>query len=708
MSVVLGSSLNTAEAEVPLGSTFVGIDRPNWQVNATQNVPILNRFETTHARVAMDYRQSASELDDIIDLLEDDGIKPVILVEYYQYYGDLKHNQSNIRTHWYNLGRSLALRHGSKISHYTAINEPDLYLWVNNGTDVTVNDPRAIIPLNDYRAAIEGFADGVHSVNASFKVFPGGYASWLFHGDHTNRGYSSVLAPLFNDGTLDGIDIHNYNTDLGDYNRSAQILFQKAKEQSGITSDINFYCTEFNAATGNAGAKQFLTKIWDHLGLVGNSGNAKTQFAMPFSLFGQENIKSWGLAAQLNPWTPTVRAKVWEMLLPLIDGVDLELLDPLVTGTFVLRGNGKKIWVWQNRGAYSDIAGGTFPLTRIPSNASTLEVYRYDSSPNVPFRTINLDGRENRQLTNLPTDQTLLFVANSGSNQTFTDLKIDFDKASTPTEPEYLRFEVAGYSPALGYGWNNPSGILSRDRNSGGSLFRDIHMDNEEKVFLIDVANGRYRIRLFIGDKLGPKDNIDIEVEGVAVFNNVSTAPGEVKTLEFETDITDGQVSIGIHDDDAGDFWTICGIELEALSSGGPETGVWYNIRNKSHGGNRNLTADSSGSGWNVITTTNAGWWTQWRLIDAGNSYFFFRNRGHGETRNLRAANSGESWNVNSTTNALGWEQWRLIDVGGGYYNLRNKGHDGNRNLRAGNSRENWNVNTTTATLDWEQWRFVD
>ncbi|MEM6820388.1 MAG: RICIN domain-containing protein [Verrucomicrobiota bacterium] len=139
-----------------------------------------------------------------------------------------------------------------------------------------------------------------------------------------------------------------------------------------------------------------------------------------------------------------------------------------------------------------------------------------------------------------------------------------------------------------------------------------------------------------------------------------------------------------------------------------PPTGVWYKIRNLSHGGNRNLTALSSSNSWNVTTSTNTGWWTDWKLVNASSNYYYIRNRGHNGNRNLRASGSGASWNVNSSANTLEWEQWRLIDVGGGYYNLRNKGHGGVRNLRAGDSpNEQWNVNTTTSSLGWEKWRFV-
>ncbi|MEM6820673.1 MAG: hypothetical protein AAF558_01855 [Verrucomicrobiota bacterium] len=494
------------------------------------------------------------KFDRAIDLCEDFGIKPMILLNFYQSWHTIDGKPSIDQIDWYQVGRQFAQRFGARIEVYSIINEPDLCLNTQTGA---VNDSvNGRIPLTDYANAIEAFADGVHSVDSSYKVINGGFASQRFHGKFNCRGYAPALAPLFNDGTLHGLNLHNYCGDMNNNNCRPQRQFSETKRVSGITADIGYYSTEWNVDVDDASA--MLTEMWAHMGVVGTSGDSGgsvTGFAFPYNintLAPGAGGPNYGLALDLDPWVPDPRGEVIELVTDLTKDLAISKVETSNKGVIELEGAGKKMWVWQNRSNYSNIAGTSFTIQGIPSGISEIAVYRHSGLLNM----VSTGGQSDLTVTNLPQDETLMFLA-------------------------------------------DPNG------------------------------------------------------------------------------------------------------------SGGPTTGIWYHLRNKGHGGTRNLQALDSGAGWNVQTSTNTGWWTQWKLIDAESSYFFMLNRGHGETRNLRAANSGANWSVNTETTTGDWTRWRLIDLGGGYYNLRNKAHGGNRNLRAGNSGENWNVNTTTAALDWEKWKFV-
>ena len=68
---------------------------------------------------------------------------------------------------------------------YTAINESDV---------------QATIPQQAYHDALAGLADGVHAVNKTLRVVPGGFATCNSHGDAKLRGYGPAIADLLEHG----------------------------------------------------------------------------------------------------------------------------------------------------------------------------------------------------------------------------------------------------------------------------------------------------------------------------------------------------------------------------------------------------------------------------------------------------------------------------------------------------------------------------
>ena len=318
------------------------------------------------------------------------GISPVFLLEYEGSYQFLDPPQPiGSYADWFRAGAALARRfrpnggwgreHGIRdfgVSVIAAINEPDV---------------QATIPRKAYHDALAGLADGVHSIDPSIRVVPGGFATCNSHGDATLRGYGPAIADLLNDGRLDGMDLHTY------YNArwfpltkgrrfSAQSCFDRVKRALGITRNINFYATEFNIARKGAwrdektAARLFLTAIWDHLGVVRSDGRSPaTVLAFPWYLADAGDIEgpAYALAAGRSPWKPEARAKVLAMVLRLAGDMTFTALDPLQTGTYELAGKRKRLYVFQDLAGWSSKAGKSWTV-KLPGWARKAGLWAYD------------------------------------------------------------------------------------------------------------------------------------------------------------------------------------------------------------------------------------------------------------------------------------------------------------------------------------------
>ncbi|MGK7893637.1 MAG: hypothetical protein AB4372_08435 [Xenococcus sp. (in: cyanobacteria)] len=286
------------------------------------------------------------------------------------------------------------------INVYSGVNEPELVDFPITGKE-------------SYYNLLEGLADGVHAADSSLKVIPGGFVS----ADRGKKAYLKAIAPLFNNGKLDGIDLHKYvhwGQVTNKFSWTAQSRFEKAKSESGITTDINYYCTEFNSK-GNAmtepeAAKLFLTVAWDHLGVVGKSGQGVTQFALPWSLLHTtSDYPAFGMARNLETSELAPRAEVLKLMLELSQGMKFIFRDPKNTGIYILEGNNKKMWVWQNLKKWTNKPGTTFKITGIPESATELKVYGWDGLRN----TYSLSNQTSYSVSNLSTQETYMFVVSS-------------------------------------------------------------------------------------------------------------------------------------------------------------------------------------------------------------------------------------------------------------------------------------------------------
>ncbi len=363
------------------------------------------------------------------------GVKTVIfLFEYSGGYQKLPGaaNQLGDYQKWHDIGAAFATHFAPNspwlksqgisdwgISIFSAINEPD-------------NTPKNVaIPItgpSSYYTSLKGLADGVHSVSPTLPVIPGGFAAENSRHDHTLGGYGVALSPLWNDGTLDGIDLHIYNdvlyapiltkdgTALLDF--GPQAGFDAVKKACHITRDVNFYSTEYNFKSETQGideplaATRLLTCIWANLGVVKNDGKTSaTQLALAWNVFltAKENAFDggiYGMTLQHNPWVPTPRGKTFQLVMSLTKGMNFVSLDPKKTGEYILEGNGRKLWVWQNYARWTDTPGAQHTIADLPNGAAKLEIYGWDGLR----KSIPLSGQKSYTVTDLNRNETYMFL----------------------------------------------------------------------------------------------------------------------------------------------------------------------------------------------------------------------------------------------------------------------------------------------------------
>jgi DUF5010 C-terminal domain/Secretion system C-terminal sorting domain len=333
------------------------------------------------------------------------------------------------------------------IEIYTFVNEPDnnppIYC---DGTQCPIQ-----IPFQDFHNAVKNFADGIHSVNPSFKVYTGGMAQK----NGANRGnvrptyeYIESIKDLINDKTLDGINQHMYvepndRNDVSffyDYSQSPQNIYQTYIEAHNLRADTKFMTDEFGVFGDipNA-ANVWLGYIWNFLGATNQDGKPVTDFALPYLVLGGD--KDLSLCYDKNsdvfnvtPWKANDRGLCIQMICKLTKGMRFTSTDPVRkfngitkgTGTYTLEGENKKMWVWHNMQNWTNTPRTSFTCTNIPKNATEIEVYRYNSwSQNageegtpLPFKKIPVNNASSVVINELIEGETYMFLVRNISNRT--------------------------------------------------------------------------------------------------------------------------------------------------------------------------------------------------------------------------------------------------------------------------------------------------
>lgn len=409
-------SLETLHADVP---ATLGGGNYNFH-NGPEPMKLLKHLGLGMTRIPVDMENywngtvpTPEKIDQQVLIAHQYGVTPILLFEYYtRFKVDLGGSDK-----WKAIGQAYAGRFAPNsawlrsqgiqnwgVTYYTAINEPE---WKeNNPVDINIDQ---------YASALEGLADGIHTVDPKLIAAPGGFQETPLMGDDP---YARRLAPIFNSGKLGAFDIHRYwDVQYIPMSQGAtfslQHQFDDVKKRYGITADIKFYTTEMNfkkrLVTEDEAAAGFLTAIWDGLTVVGNDGQRVSRFVLMWNIFNTtEEDSNFGLAAQKYPWAPDARGKVLLMVAKLTRGMEFVSVDPRLTGISILEGNGNKLWVWQNRQGWSSLAGTSLNLQEIPPSAISIDIYGW----NGPIKHLPLKANTSSlTIDQLPTNQTLMFIA---------------------------------------------------------------------------------------------------------------------------------------------------------------------------------------------------------------------------------------------------------------------------------------------------------
>ncbi|MBP2830675.1 DNRLRE domain-containing protein [Aquimarina sp. U1-2] len=406
-------------------------------------------------------------IDEIVLLLYQEGIQPMLLIEHNPDNGALGNEQK-----WFDIGAAFAERFRPNssflvqngitnwgITQYSAINEPLYGLTVD---DVPSN---LHFPVTDYIAATRGFANGVHSVSATLEVAPGGLQEVpLFRNFNP---YMTGIATMFNNGTLDALDIHRYydrrqaEFTLVNKVASHQGLIDQVKSDHGITADFKVWSTEYNARgaeNDDDNAKDFVTATWDLLTVRGNDENIVSDFALAFRTYlPVSSNRNLGMAVSSFPFLGNPKGVAHQLMAIITKGFRMVEADEDTGVDILTAANGNTMWVFHNREGWSNLAGNSFVINDLPDVANILEVYRYNSwdpligstgAPS-PDRTIDIAGLTTVNIEDLDIGETYMFVAKenpSENDMPSVSLTIPTDETSF-TEGDTIQISASASDP---------------------------------------------------------------------------------------------------------------------------------------------------------------------------------------------------------------------------------------------------------------------
>ena len=339
---------------------------------------------------------------------------------YIEYRGDI--NRERISDFdWHAVGRAFARHYGERISCFGILNEVDHVASPHTPAEVA--------------RAVGAFADGVHSVSQRLLVSTpaiGGTPMEIARAD----AFLQALAPLINGGRVNVLNLHSYHDSrphkphFSNLDHSSKWApsrnFLRAKAAGGITGPVRFMAGEFNYRNwdgeDDARARGFMTALWDQLMVVAAAGSEERVglFSAPYNIPDTRPGRQTTMARRFDwredgsfDYEPNEKGRVLAECVRLTRGTRFIHCDPHDTGVAILKGNGRKVWVWQNRGAFSSLADARrIVISGIPEDAQSLSV-RGHANLTGPARSIPLTGAGRVQLNiaDLPADQTLLFIA---------------------------------------------------------------------------------------------------------------------------------------------------------------------------------------------------------------------------------------------------------------------------------------------------------
>lgn len=233
----------------------------------------------------------------------------------------------------------------------------------------------------------------------------------------------------------------------------------------------------------------------------------------------------------------------------------------------------KSGWQWRE----SNI---TAQNINVPAQSVTLNfnqaISQATSYTNLQNATMTTGATTNNPTSlNLSVTDSVMVVKIVAANPSAFSRRLDFGNSTSPVESGFTRFAHTLYDTATGHGWDSLASTVARDRTSGTNLSRDLSMGNATRQFLMDVPNGTYNIKVYLGDALYARDNVDVYGEGALKLDNVMTAAGEMAARDFTVTVSDGQLTIEFRDDGgSGDWWSVNGLEVSSANNNGTGTGL--------------------------------------------------------------------------------------------------------------------------------------
>lgn len=152
-------------------------------------------------------------------------------------------------------------------------------------------------------------------------------------------------------------------------------------------------------------------------------------------------------------------------------------------------------------------------------------------------------------------------------------MPVDFGPQDSVVDASSIGFIVDAYSPELGMGWQNATGLTTGTQLRGTDMTRDF-VSAEDAEFVIDVANGDYEVTVFIGI-VGRLEPFDLTIEGTLYHMRPSSGPNVYRT--FAANVADGTINVQM-DGGAGFDNTarISGLVVNEVG-GRPSDSTWIN-----------------------------------------------------------------------------------------------------------------------------------
>ena len=140
------------------------------------------------------------------------------------------------------------------------------------------------------------------------------------------------------------------------------------------------------------------------------------------------------------------------------------------------------------------------------------------------------------------------------------EYKYDLGTSTSPIFEGYTRMTAENVEGL--YEWSDLSYLKTVDRgnlNGANDINRDYVFSEGRDVGLVhNVENGSWKVRITVGDAKDGRNSMRFTAEGKTIAANVSTGPGEVKTLITAVEVKDKKLNLGFYNDGtARNRWSV-------------------------------------------------------------------------------------------------------------------------------------------------------